>query len=167
LSVYVDGLEVAPADLDQKALFSLVAGRFRRIKGLAGQAVTASSATAMLLALANPFGQVVHAPGPLGLVGGYPVRISQAGLLVDLPAKLTLEQAVDINQRCQRYDGIETVEDDGTVRFTEASVGILKEVLGYELEAYPPQDCEDRAHELAAHFAYYARVNGVPDVQAS
>ncbi|MGO4567495.1 hypothetical protein AB4Z52_21060 [Rhizobium sp. 2YAF20] len=160
LTVYANGLEVPRAEIDHDTLFSLVAGRYRRVKGLAGQSVTASSATAMLLALAKRSGQVVHAPGPLGLVGGYPVCISPMGLLVDLPAKLTLDEAIDINRQCQRFDGIESVDDDGTVRFTEHAAGVMREVLGYELDAYQPEECEARAEELAAHFAQYSRANG-------
>ncbi|OWV96857.1 hypothetical protein [Rhizobium sp. R693] len=167
LSVYANGLEVPRDEIDHAALFSLVAGRFRRIKGLAGQSVTASSATAMLLALARRSGDVVHAPGPFGLVGGYPVRVSPDGLLVDLPANLTLDEAIAINRECQRYDGIESVDEDGTVRFTEVAASVLNEVLGYDLQAYRPQECEARAEELAAHFARFARDNGTPDARAS
>lgn len=161
LTIYANGLEVPRSEIDHDVLFSLVAGRFRRLKGLAGQSVTASSATAMLLALANRAGQVVHAPGPLGLVGGYPVRVSPTGLLIDLPSKLTLEDAIDINRQCQRFDGIESVDDDGTVRFTGRSAEVLRDVLGYDCEAYGPEDCEGRAEELAAHFANYARKHGM------
>lgn len=167
LSIYANGLEVPREDIDHAELFSLVAGRFRRVKGLAGQSVTASSATAMLLALARRKGEVVHAPGPLGLVGGYPIRVSADGLLVDLPAKLTLDDAIAVNRECQRYDGIESVDDDGTVRFTDAAADVLSQVLGLELRAYPPQDCEARAEELAAHFAQFARQNGLVDARAS
>jgi hypothetical protein len=167
LSIYANGLEVPREDIDHAELFSLVAGRFRRVKGLAGQSVTASSATAMLLALARRKGEVVHAPGPLGLVGGYPVRVSADGLLVDLPAKLTLDDAIAVNRECQRYDGIKSVDDDGTVRFTDAAADVLSQVLGLELRAYPPQDCEARAEELAAHFAQFARQNGLVDARAS
>ncbi|MDR7145140.1 hypothetical protein [Rhizobium sp. BE258] len=167
LTIYANGLEVPREKIDHETLFSLVAGRFRRVKGLAGQSVTASSATAMLLAIARRAGDVVHAPGPLGLVGGYPVRVSQHGLLVDLPAKLTLDAAIAINRECQRYDGIENVDDDGTVRFTDAAAGVLHEVLGYDLRAYRPDECEARAEELAAHFANFARKNGMPDAKAS
>ena len=167
LTVYANGLEVPRTELDHDVLFSLVAGRFRRIKGLAGQSVTASSATAMLLALANRSGQVVHGPGPLGLVGGYPVRISPMGLLIDLPAKLTLDEAIDINRQCQRFDGIESVDDDGTVRFTDKAAGVTREVLGYECQAYKPDECEARAEELATHFAEYARANGMAETNAA
>jgi hypothetical protein len=167
LAIYANGLEVPPSEIDHGQLFSLVAGRFRRIKGLAGQSVTASSATAMILALANPSGQVVHGPGPLGLVGGYPVRISSAGLLVDLPAKLTLDAAIDINRRCQRFDGIDHVDDDGTVHFTQHAAGVLRDVLGYDCTSYKPRECEQRAEELAAHFAEYARAHGVTGTLAA
>ncbi|WP_183864961.1 hypothetical protein [Rhizobium sp. BK661] len=167
LSIYANGMEVPAGEIDHDALFKSVASRFRRVKGLAGQSVTASSATAMLLALANPAGHVVHAPGPLGLVGGYPVRIAKAGLLVDLPGKLTLDEAIDINCRCQHYDGIESVDDDGTVRFTDASSEVLHEVLGFDLKSYSPEECEERAAELAAHFAHFARINGMPSAVAS
>ncbi|WP_431323396.1 hypothetical protein [Rhizobium sp. YTU87027] len=165
LSVYANGREVPCEEIDHAMLFSLVAGRFRRVKGLAGQSVTASSATAMLLALARRSGDVVHAPGPFGLVGGYPVRVSADGLLVDLPANLSLDEAIAINRECQRYDGIETVDDDGTVRFTDMAASVLDEVLGYDLQAYPPQECEARAEELAAHFAQFARDSGMTDAR--
>ncbi len=161
LTVYANGLEIPRDEIDHDVLFSLVAGPFRRVKGLAGQSVTASSATAMLLALARRSGEVVHAPGPLGLVGGYPVRVSQSGLLIDLPAKLTLDDAIDINRQCQRFDGIESVDDDGTVRFTERSVGVLRDVLGYSCASYGPDECEACAQELAGRFAAYAEANGM------
>ncbi|WFR97818.1 hypothetical protein [Rhizobium tumorigenes] len=167
LSIYADGLEVPREAIDHAKLFSLVAGRFRRVKGLAGQSVTASSATAMLLALVRRKGEVVHAPGPLGLVGGYPVRVSADGLLVDLPAGLTLNEAIAINRECQRYDGIERVDDDGTVHFTDVAADVLKGVLGFELRSYPPQECEARAVELAARFAQFSRQNGMLEVKAS
>jgi len=166
LSIYANGLKVPADRIDHDVLFKSVAGRFRRVKGLAGQSVTASSATAMLLALADPLGQVVHAPGPLGLVGGYPVRITKAGLLIDLPEELTLDEAIDINCRCQRYDGIESVEEDGTVRFTEASAEVLRDVLGYDLKEYKPEECEARAEELAAHFGHFVRLHGAASAVA-
>ncbi|KQY15071.1 hypothetical protein ASE23_26700 [Rhizobium sp. Root73] len=167
LTVYVNGREVQPSEIDHDTLFSLVAGRFRRIKGLAGQSVTASSATAMLLALSDRTGQVVHGPGPMGLVGGYPVRISPKGLLIDLPSTLTLDEAIDINRQCQRFDGIESVDEDGTVRFTQKAAGVLRDVLNYDCDAYRPEECEARAEELAARFAEYARANGMPQNDAA
>lgn len=159
LSVYRDGQRISPEELSHDEIFATVAGRFRRVRGIAGQAVTASSATAVLRALADDVEGVVHAPGPLGLVGGYPVKTAPRGISIDLPEGLSLEDAVEINRQCQRYDGIDEVESDGTVRFTKESAGIMRELLGYDCEAMALAECEERAQELAAKFAEYrARV---------
>jgi hypothetical protein len=157
LTIYRDGVVVPPELLSHDEVFRHVAGRFRRTKGLAGQSVTASSATAVLRALADGVERVIHAPGPLGLVGGYPVRISASGMTVDLPNGLSLDEAIAINAECQRYDGIEAVESDGTVRFTARSAEVMKDVLGYDCEAVSLATCEDEARELADRFAAYRR----------
>ncbi|WP_246094057.1 MULTISPECIES: NAD-dependent epimerase/dehydratase family protein [Mesorhizobium] len=155
LTIYRSGQEVKPQDLGHDEIFANVAGRFRRVKGLAGQSVTASSATATLRAFADHLDRVVHAPGPLGLVGGYPVRIAPTGISIELPQGLSLDDAVEINSQCQTYDGIEAVESDGTVRFTGESAGILRDLLGYDCEAMALDECEKRAEELAAKYAEY------------
>ncbi|MDR6758711.1 hypothetical protein J2Y48_004019 [Mycoplana sp. BE70] len=167
LTIYADGKEVPRVEIDHDRLFSNVAGRFRRIKGLAGQSVTASSATAMLHAVADGAGQVVHGPGPLGLVGGYPVRMTQSGPLIDLPCGLTLEEAIEVNRQCQRFDGIESVDDDGTVRITDESAEIMREAMGYECRAFRPDECEERAAELASRFAEYARQFGMSSLASA
>lgn len=160
LSIYHKGVEVPSTELDHEQVFANVAGRFRRVKGLAGQSVTASSATAMLRALADRVDRVVHAPGPLGMVGGYPVRVTPVGLSIDLPSDLTLDQAVEINRQCQKYDGIESVDPDGTVRFTDEAAGVMREEMNYDCEAMPLADCEAWADELAAKFREFVeRVN--------
>jgi hypothetical protein len=155
LSVYQRGKEVALDEGDHNEIFQLVAGRFRRVKGLAGQSVTASSATAVLRALVNREECVVHAPGPLGLVGGYPVRFGEGRIAVDLPSGLALEAAIDINRRCQKYDGIEDIDARGTVHFTADAADILRDELGYDCRRLPPEECEERAEELARKFAAY------------
>ena len=164
LTVYRDGKEVALDEGDHREIFALVAGRFRRVKGLAGQSVTASSATAVLNALADGGDRVVHAPGPLGLVGGYPVRFGNDGIAVDLPTGLSLEAAIAINRRCQTYDGIEDIDASGTVHFTPEAADVLKEELGYDCRQLPLEACEARAEELARKFAAYRdRIAGARD----
>lgn len=155
LTVYRRGKEVALDEGDHREIFSLVAGRFRRVKGLAGQSVTASSATAVLRALAHPRDRVVHAPGPLGLVGGYPVRFGNEGIAVDLPTGLSLDAAIEINRRCQAYDGIADIDASGTVHFTAEAADVLRDELGYDCRQLPLDDCEERAEELARKFAAY------------
>jgi hypothetical protein len=167
LSVYRNGKEIAAGKIDHKEIFALVGDRFRRVKGLAGQSVTASSATAVLRAIAENANRVVHAPGPLGLVGGYPVKLGYESISVDLPAGLTLDAAVEINRQCQRFDGIEDVDASGTVHFTPETAGVFREELGYDCEHMPLEECEARADELARKFAEYRRRIGVEEKQAA
>ncbi len=63
----------------------------------------------------NNTNELSHVPGPEGLVGGYPVRLSKDGVKVFLPEGVTREKAIQINEEAQKWDGIEKIEEDGTV----------------------------------------------------
>ena len=155
LTIYRNGKEVPLGQVDHDAIFELVGSRFRRVKGLAGQAVTASSATAVLRAIADDENRVVHAPGPLGLVGGYPVRLGASSISIDLPTGLSLDAAIDINRGCQKYDGIRDIDKDGTVHYTAEAAGVMREELGFDCDSLELDECEERAEELASKFAEF------------
>ena len=114
--------------------------------------VVAASGVKNALALLFDTGLLTHSPGPQGLPGGYPVRLSASGAEVFLPPGISLEQAIAINEVGQRADGIECVEDDGTVIYTDESVQIVREVLNYDLAPLKFDECDQRAEELVAHF---------------
>jgi hypothetical protein len=97
-------------------------------------------------------GELRHAPGPIGLQGGYPVRLSAKGVEVVLPEELNLKTAVEINEKAARFDGIERIESDGTVVFTEKSAEIMKETLGCDHRELKLGECEERAKELVDLF---------------
>jgi hypothetical protein len=59
-------------------------------------------------------------PAPAGLPGGYPVRIADGGVSLDLPPGLSQHEAVAYNERVGCGDGVERIGDDGTVHFTDA-----------------------------------------------
>ncbi|MFF5206599.1 hypothetical protein [Streptosporangium sp. NPDC000396] len=59
-------------------------------------------------------------PAPNGLPGGYPVRIADGSVALDLPPGLDLAEAVAFNERVGQGDGVERIDKDGTVHFTEA-----------------------------------------------
>ena len=63
---------------------------------------------------------------------------------------LTEEAAIRINEAGQRADGILAIEADGAVRFTEASMAVMKSMLGYECLRMTVEESADRATELAA-----------------
>jgi hypothetical protein len=79
-------------------------------------AVTGLTAAHFLSSLTA--GEVVrtHLPGPLGLPGGYPVRLEAGRIELDLPAEMTAERAIEWNQRMAEHDGV--VVDAGRVRFS-------------------------------------------------
>jgi hypothetical protein len=65
-------------------------------------------------------------PGPLGLPGGYPVRIN-GDIELDLPKDVTHAEAVEWNRAAARRDGVDV--DGGQVRFSEQVLGELDRYL--------------------------------------
>jgi len=89
-------------------------------------------------------------PGPNGLPGGYPCRLSREGADVVLPHDLTLEDAVEINEKGAKFDGIEAVKEDGTVIYLDENVRNMEVVLGYSCKELRISEVDERAKELNA-----------------
>jgi len=121
-------------------------------KGVNDHFIVAASAVKNLLAILYDRKELTYAPGPQGLPGGYPVHLSRKGAEVYLPEGITLEEAVKINEEAQKLDGIEKIKDDGTVVFTERSVTIMEELMGYKCKELKLSECEEKARGLL--FAY-------------
>jgi hypothetical protein len=123
-----------------------------RFSGADGNAVVAASGVKNGLALLRDSGLLTHSPGPQGLPGGYPVRLSACGAEVVLPTGVTLEQALAYAEAGQRADGVERIEKDGTVVYTDRAVQIIEQVLGYELTSLGFNECDEQAAELIGRF---------------
>jgi len=67
-----------------------------------------------------------HLPGPLGLPGGYPVRVRGAEVELRLPAGLSRSDAVAFNQRASVADGV--LVDGGRVVFGSAVGELLPDL---------------------------------------
>jgi hypothetical protein len=89
----------------------------------------------------------VCVPGPNGLPGAYPARLSAEGAEVVLPG-ISLAEAIRINEEGARMDGIEKVKDDGTVVFVDENVEYMRQVVGYHCKELKPEESEERAKEL-------------------
>jgi len=141
--------------LDLPAVLNSLPGRYRRTGGLAGQGMTAASALSVLEPLIDGRDALVHAPGPLGLAGGYPVNIegNKIGLL--LPPGMTEREALQINLSGQRHDGISQICPDGTVLFEPSAMQVLTRELGYRCDRMPLSEAADRAEEIAARLTRY------------
>jgi hypothetical protein len=99
--------------------------------------ISGSAGVPLLVAMATPGTSLTgHAPGALGLPGGYPVRWQDGALSLDLPPGLTGEEAVAWNLAFEARNGL-VVSPEGVATYT----GLLRE----SLRAVSP--------ELAAGFA--------------
>ena len=152
MTTLLRGIDVTH-QLDLGTLFGLLPVRFKRTRGIPAQINTASSAMSIITELAESTGKVVHAPGPNGIVGGYPVQIDEHGTHIVLPDNLTLDEAIAINEAGQRLDGIERIDQNGTVHFTESHMEIVKRILNYERHTMTVEEIEDCAQEIEIKFA--------------
>jgi hypothetical protein len=141
--------------VDLETIFQPLRTAYRRVGGRAGQAMTAASALSVLEPLVTSAAAFVHAPGPEGLPGGYPLRMTANGLVhLDLPTGLSREEAISINAAGQREDGIRRISD-GWVEFEDEQMEVMRTELGYQCTRMHWTEADDYAHELAKRYALY------------
>ena len=107
----------------------------------------AGSAVKNALALVGTEMLHTHVSAPMGLPGGYPAAVGSGRVELRLPPDLAETEAVAINDRAARFDGVECIEDDGTVVYT-AEARAAMENLGYRCEAVEFDDLGRRCGEL-------------------
>jgi hypothetical protein len=118
--------------------------------------VSASSTIKNMLGLMLDQGLYTHSPGPNGLPGGYPVILSAKGAEVVLPDDITLEQAIAMNEKSAYLDGIERIEEDGTVVFADYTYDIMREMIGFDCVKFSPDESFDRAVEMIRKYREFA-----------
>jgi Saccharopine dehydrogenase NADP binding domain len=87
-------------------------------------------------------------PGPLGLPGGFPVRIDAGTVSLDLPAGQAFDDALRYAERMARGDGIEAIAADGTVTFTAAAQDSFRTVAPWATAPLHPDEAVERAARL-------------------
>lgn len=82
--------------------------------------ITAASALPVIKAML-PGGDDLRfsAPAPQGLPGGYPVRIQGGEVTLDLPSGVSLDEAIAFNETMSSLDGVQAIDNDGTIHFTD------------------------------------------------
>ncbi|MGW4378910.1 saccharopine dehydrogenase NADP-binding domain-containing protein [Kitasatospora sp. NPDC004531] len=116
--------------------------------------VTAAAVIPALHALlpgAAPLRCSTAAPG--GLPGGYPVRIEQGAVTLDLPPGTDRAAAIAFNEKHARGDGVERIDDDGTVHFSEQARKSVADIDPGLAEPLPVAELEQRAARLDALLA--------------
>jgi len=86
----------------------------------------------------------ISTPAPFGLPGGYPVRIGDGVIDLDLPDGVELDEVIRFQHSCGRMDGVERILPDGTVAFTEEFRAIITPFSREMAEPLAPQDCLTR-----------------------
>ncbi len=147
----INGTDVT-AEVDFEKAFGLVQTHFQRTGGAFRQLLTASSAVSVLSPVLLDQIAVAHAPAPGGLPGGYRVRLVGGEAIVDLPDGVDLDTLIQVNNDCQRFDGIDRIDADGTVVFTEKEMDVMKRMLGYECLRMPLSEVDARAEELGVKY---------------
>lgn len=128
--------------------------------GAAWAALTAACTVRLMRAVLSPGETRLHAPAPGGLPGGYPV-LAGGGAVRPAPIEgLDLEEAVLLNEASHRFDGIERIEEDGTVVFTERVRAAMTGTLGFDCPCLAPDEAAGRGAELRERFAAYAARHG-------
>jgi hypothetical protein len=155
LKLYIDGDDIsekyAPAELLCEAV-----KRFRRLGGTNAHSVVGASCAKNLLHVLKDSRTLTHSPGPSGLPGGYPVRIGKEKVEVALPPGVSLDEAVQVNQEANKFDGIEEIRDDGTIVITDESYIIMKNLIGYDCKEMKVEDAADHSKELRTKFESWA-----------
>ncbi|KQM53472.1 hypothetical protein ASE80_25470 [Pseudomonas sp. Leaf15] len=140
------------ARLSNEVIFSTVKNEFRRLGGVDGQFLTACSAVTVIEGLFSPTPVLVHAPGPLGLPGGYPVWLQDGRINVQFSDECPYDDAVRLNSICQSHDGIDEIHCDGSVTFNPRCMAIMQTMLGYSKDIMSVQQAADCARELAGKY---------------
>jgi hypothetical protein len=155
LKVTVDDRDVT-SKLNMNEFLMNVTTLGKRPGSLQANPVVASSVCRIVMGILFDTNELGHAPGPNGLPGGYPIKINAEGVQVFLPENLTLEQAIKINNDAQVFEGVESIESDGTVVITDKAVSIFKKLFDYDGKRYTVENCEAKAKELDTKFKKWA-----------
>ena len=147
MKVLVDGEDITKRLDTDKVMFESVR---LYAPGIDFTKVSASSTIKNLYSLVFDLNLRTHSPGPNGLPGGYPVRLSAKGAEVVLPPELPLNDAIRMNEEAGALDGVQKIKEDGTVVFADYTYEIMKEMLGFDCKSFTPDESEIRARELMA-----------------
>ena len=83
------------------------------------------------------------------------------GVNIVLPEDITIEQARKINAEAQKKDGVERIETDGTIVFTDQAYGLMREIMGYDCKRLKIEETEERAKELLSRYKQLRKKYGL------
>lgn len=114
--------------------------------------VTASAAIEVFRGLLSTDPVATHMPGVDGLVGGYPVVLKDRRAALDLHPSWTRTEAIETNERSTRWEGIEQIDPDGTIHFTESAQAAFVDLLGKPVARVTADTAASQARDILAAF---------------
>ena len=115
-------------------------------------AMTASSGFENTMHIFNDNGFLGYAPGPDGKIGGYPCRFTWDKVEPVLPPEVSNDQAVRINMEGMKSDGIEKMDQDGTVHFTDETISVMETCLDLDWKSMKPSQCLEMTKAVVASY---------------
>ncbi|MEO8686745.1 MAG: hypothetical protein ABI611_00835 [Solirubrobacteraceae bacterium] len=147
------GVSVGGEALPDDEVRALLTAAYPLLSGAATHGLTAAATAATVWALLSEEPRRLHVPAPAGRPGGYPVRVSRAGVALDLPAGMSESDAIAVNVVAARWDGIERIEPGGAFVYCPWVSDALERTLGLRLERVEPEHSDAVADDLAARLA--------------
>lgn len=86
-------------------------------------------------------------PGPLGLTGGYPVRLTGRNVELDLPECMTRAEAISWNEQASLGDGLQSIRD-GRVTFTDEAKATIYDLLPDLASGFATGDLDEACADL-------------------
>ena len=154
MKVYLKGKDISNKFDLEKLLYDAIK---LYPEGIDFTTVSATSAIENMYALLGDEIVTKHSPGPLGLPGGYPIKISKKGVEVYLPEGVTIEEAIAVNIASQKNDGIEEIRKGGTIVFSDIAHEIMKEMLDFDYSEFNVKDSLEVAKELISKYHDFAK----------
>lgn len=154
LAAYVYG-ERIDIENQRDAILEAVSKRYRRTGGLDGQRLTASSVLTVIKALLSDTPVAIHAAGPAGLPGGYPLWVNKSVIATRLDPRVSLIEAVKINESCQANDGILNIDSSGVAKIDEQLAKPIFDALEVNFGTVDPSTCWEAGLALNSAFEDY------------
>jgi malate/lactate dehydrogenase len=122
----------------------------------------ASCAVRLIMSILNDSNDLTHAPGPNGMIGGYPIRANARGVEVICPEGITMEEAIQINVDGMKNEGVKEIKDDGTLIVTEEAYELGRTLLGVSWKEIDIGDMEEYCKEGLVRYKKLAEKYRVP-----
>ncbi len=144
--VWIDNQEIKDVETTLSSAFHDL--RFINSHGIIINELVGTNCAELLSALLGDTTVMTHAPGVNGLPGGYPIKVKNGQIEVDLPSSCNLEDAIALNKQGAYDMGTAVINDKGFSAYSSTATGLLKEYLPELAQGFQIDDLDDICKQL-------------------